>query len=253
MPRFGLPPSASDTQPDLIGVSYSWDVPTTLKPLSEGILSRVRSSGAGADLLAPQSVLQAARRMGQRASQGPTSSAAWFKPRAPVSVSSAAQGLGMLARGAEMAQSTTFEQQQAQQALQEHAFSVTLPPPYRVLLLLALALACWWANVRGLRALGLQVVPSATTSAAATAAAAGAAASAPRVPAMERKLLFAAVLCLAWAVAGWAAFRFYVAGGGDAKGRHAQAMQGISFLGALIVCVWPGDVLARSMRAAFAR
>ncbi|MCO5610574.1 hypothetical protein L7F22_064813 [Adiantum nelumboides] len=38
-----------------------------------------------------------------------------------------------------------------------------------------------------------------------------------------------------------------------ARGRHAQAMQAIAIFGVVVVTVWPGDVMYRSLRRAFAR
>ncbi|PWN37136.1 EXS-domain-containing protein, partial [Meira miltonrushii] len=179
-------------------------------------------------------------------------------------------------------------------------FSVFLPPPFRIVFLIALGLLCWSANLRGLRRLGLdaesmmssetkvRVLPhhrdhgeqlyrahanvparEMSRSNASSAALVGSADSELAVffrhPGPQEAAAFHLGLsCFVWASICWVTYRVYafktIFYGGDqingisnARGRHAQAIQGIAVLGVLAVAFWPGDVMYRPMRKAFGK
>ncbi|CEH15449.1 Predicted small molecule transporter [Ceraceosorus bombacis] len=185
--------------PELIGPSYSWDTPLTKEPLTDGILSRIRSVSLTFDeALSPDCVRKAVRSMGNRASMAPLAVAgsavnpynrwalkfSWLRPIAPVSVRHAAHGRGLLpetwdrnpliaavgsglAAGSDLVYGGSAIGDHATSSSSStavHSFSRTLPPPHRVLLLVALGLFCWWANLRGLRRLGLEISPASSSS-----------------------------------------------------------------------------------------
>ena len=183
----------------------------------------------------------------------------------------------------------------------QEPFSVFLPPPYRILFLIALGLLCWSANLRALRRLGLdadglmspeakvKVLPhhrsrseqfstSASTIPASNSHGSLFSSSRTLVGSVDTEIavyfrhpgpqetaaFHLGLLCFIWATACWIAYRLYafhtIFYGGDqiggfahARGRHAQALQSIAVFGVLVVAVWPGDVMYRSMRKALAR
>jgi hypothetical protein len=212
--------------PALIAATYSWDVPSTLHPPSDVALARVRSLSLEAH--APAAVLASARYLHSQVSRVPLvagSQAAprvrsWLGARSSLSLQHLAKALDAVGERS------------------GPSFSQTLPPPYRLLFLVAAALGLWWAILALLTRLPLSIVPS----------------SNPQPHAvLQRRVGFAAVLCAAWTTIGWASFRTWVAMHGDPRGRHAQVIQGVCVLGALGALLWPGDVLARPMRGGFGR
>lgn len=298
--------------------------------LIEALLSRVRSVGEAPN--APESVHDSTRRMGRRKSLAPQWS---FNPTAeydsrlskrakdtilarsptPASVDQAMKivsrdgGIGPQAH----IQSSDFVDVSlsigtaslgglaADNGLPvREPFSVFLPPPFRIVFLIALGLLCWSANLRGLRRLGLdaesmmssetkvRVLPhhrdhgeqlyrahanaparELSRPNASTAALVGSADSELAVffrhPGPQEAAAFHLGLsCFVWASICWVTYRVYafktIFYGGDqingisnARGRHAQAIQGIAVLGVLAVAFWPGDVMYRPMRKAFGR
>lgn len=294
----------------------------------ESILARVRSVGESD--VAPDSVHQSVRRMGKRKSVAPawpffspTNENDWFSKRAqdtimarspaPASVQEASRliyrqagpigphahvqvpnlvdarmAIGTAAAGGPMA---------VNQLPMQEPFSVFLPPPFRIIFLIALGLLCWSANLRGLRRLGLDADGMMSTeakvrvlphhrnhgeqlfhSAANVNVHSSSASSRNLVGAADTELaLFfrhpgpqetatfhLGLLCFLWATACWIAYRLYafktIFYGGDqidgisnARGRHAQAIQGIAVLGFVAVACWPGDVLYRPMRRSLGR
>lgn len=177
----------------------------------------------------------------------------------------------------------------------QEPFSVYLPPPFRVLFLIALGLLCWSANLRGLRKLGLDAdgmvssdskirgLPqhrsrdetfSPTTSNTHSAASSRTAvAGSPESDVgqylgqpgpQETASLRLGLLCLVWGTVCWIAYRIYAfnsllygpvhAGGfAHARGRHAQALQGIAILGVVAVAFWPGNMFYLTQRKALGR
>lgn len=190
----------------------------------------------------------------------------------------------------------------------QEPFSVFVPPPFRIIFLVALGLLCWSANLRGLRRLGLdadgmmsgdaktRVLPhhrsraeqlhsssasiattttttTTTTNTSSTAQNgrhhAGSADSELavffRLPGQqETASLHLGLICLIWGIVCWVSYRLYAfqtvfygadhtGGFAHARGRHAQALQGIAILGLVAVALWPGDVLYLGRRRAFGR
>lgn len=171
-----------------------------------------------------------------------------------------------------------------------HPFSETFPPPYRVLLLLALGIAGWALNLHGLQALGIdteEVLSSGKTSPQQAAQdgvgghriddarlplfdsgdAGGGARSRSRSPShlhaakpaswtttRPLSIYGIALLLTAWTLFNWMMFRAYVSHyDGDPSGRHAQALQAFAILGVVIAGVWPGNVLWKRRRRQFAK
>jgi hypothetical protein len=180
----------------------------------------------------------------------------------------------------------------------QEPFSVFLPPPFRILFLVALGLLCWSANLRGMRRLGIDAdglmsqeaktkvlphhqvrrehfsAPSITTNSQASILSS----SRTLVGSVDTELAIyfrhpgpqetasfhLGLICLIWTSVCWIAYRLYafhtifyggeqVGGFAHARGRHAQAMQSIAVFGVVVVTIWPGDVMYRSMRKALGK
>ena len=155
------------------------------------------------------------------------------------------------------------------------SFNFFLPPPYRVLMLIALGLVCYASNLHILHRIGLdpaqlpnfsarkgnQALPhhqaqqqEATSP---DGASSGAAAPQPAsvTPARYHAVYTIGLVYGALSFFGWLLFRYWVDGPsqGDPFGNHAQAYQAIVFFGAIILAFWPGSLFFRSTRFAFSR
>lgn len=146
------------------------------------------------------------------------------------------------------------------------SFSAFLPPPYRVLLLLALGILCFGSNLHGLHLLGLDPwpllrplpplpAPSHSHLHTHTHARAPSTGTWSSARAHISSIYQVGALALSWALCGWASYRYYVDGPsqGDPAGRHAQTVQGIAVFGVLAAALWPGNLFHRPLRAAFGR
>ncbi len=170
------------------------------------------------------------------------------------------------------------------------SFSAWFPPPYRVLLLASIGLLLFAANVHILHTKGIDLFAlfradeqekrrqtasnsfHRSTTGAATQY--GSYHNTNRTPhegngailpttqstvagqggITTRPLVVFGAAQLAWALAGWASYRFYVDSlAGDPKGRHAQALQGFAVAGAAATVLWPGNLFFKPMRKSFGR
>lgn len=150
-----------------------------------------------------------------------------------------------------------------------HPFSEFFPPPYRVILLLALGVFCWGLDIHLLSRSGIdteevlsgqeqQKLPihnrdEELAGGRRSRSISGNAAS--NLKSSYPGVVYAIAAALAgWALFNWAVFRTYVLRQeGDPSGRHAQALQGIAVLAVFAAGVWPGNVLWRAKRKQFGR
>jgi len=149
----------------------------------ESLLARVRN--VGYSIVAPDSVHKAVRSLRKRRTLGPpqgivkrkgtelnkrAEDALKAKGSAPATVDAAAglfdgfRGLGPHARvqasgyinaAVSIGTAASGGTRVRNEAPLQEPFSVFLPPPFRIIFLIALGLLCWSANLRGLRRLGL--------------------------------------------------------------------------------------------------
>ncbi len=160
------------------------------------------------------------------------------------------------------------------------SFNFWLPPPYRVVLLVALGLLAFACNLHVLKRLGLDpaTLPNFTAESVAKGGGAGGGGGLPQhrpltggasaqegeaakattmtsTPGRIRALAMIGTLYTILSLGGWIFFRSWADGPaqGDPFGYHAQAYQGAVFLGAALVALWPTVHLYGRQRWTFVR